>query len=160
MRAYASVGGARRGGHAPYKNSPCLYFYLRKVESDGHSCPVENQQETPRDEDFAQLLVRLRAERGGMNDSDLARAIGVSPATISTWVHRRRSPSEKNLEAIAEAFPSIPRRDIFEAAKRTVPGKLTPDKEQRIMDLIRGLTAEQQEFMEAQLRGLNDANRS
>ncbi|MFC8491837.1 helix-turn-helix domain-containing protein [Streptomyces sp. NPDC057235] len=110
-------------------------------------------------EDFAQLLDRLKDTYGGLSDSEVARRLGLSNATVNLWVHRKRIPSAKNLEAIAAAFPAFTRDELFASTRRRVPGKLTPDREERIMQLIRGLTAEQQDFTEAQLRGLHDANK-
>jgi transcriptional regulator with XRE-family HTH domain len=138
-------------------NPPRFYFYLRKVEADRQSWRVENQVEPG--EDFPQLLARLKDAYGITSDSEVARRIDVSPATVNLWVHRKRIPSEKNLEALADAFPQFTRDELFEATQRRVPGKLAPSREERIMQLIRGLTAEQQDFTEAQLRGLNEANK-
>ncbi|HEY9370945.1 helix-turn-helix domain-containing protein [Streptomyces sp.] len=119
---------------------------------------MDNQQVEP-GEDFAQLLDRLKETYGGLSDSAVARRIGVSNATVNLWVHRKRVPSAKNLEALANEFPKFSRDELFASTERSVPGKLAPDREERILELIRGLTAEQQDFTEAQLRGLNEANR-
>ncbi|MFC8271128.1 helix-turn-helix domain-containing protein [Streptomyces sp. NPDC057271] len=119
---------------------------------------MDNDQEAP-GEDFAQLLDRLKDSYGGLSDSEVARRLGLSNATVNLWVHRKRIPSAKNLEAIAAAFPAFTRDELFASTQRKVPGKLGPDRAERIMRLIEGLTAEQQEFTEAQLRGLNEANR-
>ncbi|MFE5628432.1 helix-turn-helix domain-containing protein [Streptomyces sp. NPDC056543] len=116
-------------------------------------------QQTDAGEDFAQLLARLKDEYGGLSDTEVGRRVGVSHATVNTWVHRKRIPSAKNLEAIAAAFPKFSRDELFAATERKVPGKLSPDRAERIMRLIEGLTAEQQDFTEAQLRGLNEVNR-
>jgi transposase len=110
-------------------------------------------------EDFAQLLDRLKETYGGLSDSEVARRIDASPATVNLWVHRKRVPGARSLEALAAAFPKFTRDELFASTQRAVPGKLTPDREERILQLIRGLTAEQQDFTEAQLRGLNDANK-
>lgn len=113
----------------------------------------------PQPQDFAQLLARLKSERG-IGDSEIARRVGVSVSTVNTWVHRKRRPRREALEALAEAFDDFSREEIFAAADRKTPGPLAPDAEQRILGLIRELTAEQQEFTETQLRALAEGNRS
>lgn len=110
-------------------------------------------------EDLAQLLERLKAEYG-VNDSQIATAVGVSVSTVNTWVHRKRSPRPDALRALAAAYPKFTEDRVFAAAGRKTPGPLGPDAEQRLLDLFRGLTAEQQELQEIQLRALNEHNRS
>jgi transcriptional regulator with XRE-family HTH domain len=119
---------------------------------------VENEGIRP-EEDFAQILKRLKSEYD-VTDSEVARRIGVSVSTVNTWVHRKRTPRDDAIKALAEAFPSFSERDLFLAAGRKAPGRLAPDAEQRILDLIRGLTAEQQEMTEAQLRAWTELNRA
>ncbi|MFH9610482.1 helix-turn-helix domain-containing protein [Streptomyces sp. NPDC017448] len=109
-------------------------------------------------EDFAQLLARLKGEYG-VNDSAIAAAVGVSPSTVSTWVHRRRQPRPDALRALAAAYPKFTEDEIFAAAGRKTPGPLAPDAEERLLKLFRGLTAEQQEIKELELRALNEHNR-
>ncbi|WP_218923960.1 helix-turn-helix transcriptional regulator [Streptomyces sp. wa1063] len=110
-------------------------------------------------EDFAQLLARLRDEYG-VNDSQIAAAIGVSPSTMSTWVHRRRQPRPDALRKLAARYPAFTEAEIFAAAGRKTPGPLSPAAEERLLELFRGLTAEQQEIKELELRALNEHNRS
>ncbi|MFC8862707.1 helix-turn-helix domain-containing protein [[Kitasatospora] papulosa] len=115
--------------------------------------------DAPPGEDFAQLLARLRDEYG-VNDSQIATATGVSPSTVSTWNHRRRQPRPDALRALAAAYPKFTEAEIFAAAGRKTPGPLSPTREERVLDLWRGLTAEQQEIKELELRALNEHNRS
>lgn len=110
-------------------------------------------------EDFAQLLARLRDEYG-VNDSQIAAATGVSPSTVSTWNHRRRQPRPDALRALVKAYPKFTADEVFAAAGRKTPGPLSPAAEERLLELFRGLTAEQQEIKELELRALNDYNRS
>ncbi|MGW0552316.1 helix-turn-helix domain-containing protein [Streptomyces altiplanensis] len=116
-------------------------------------------QENPHPEDFAQLLARLK-DQYHVSDSEIARRIGVSVSTVNTWVHRKRTPRDDALRAIAHEFPTFTEPELFAAVSRKAPGPLSPEREQRILELIRGLTAEQQEMKEIELRALNDANRS
>lgn len=110
-------------------------------------------------EDLAQLLARLKDEYG-VNDSQIATAIGVSVSTVNTWVHRKRQPRPDALRALARAYPKFAEDRVFAAAGRKTPGPLSPAAEERLLELFRGLTAEQQEIKELELRALNEHNRS
>lgn len=115
--------------------------------------------ETGTGEDFAQLLKRLKDEYS-VSDSEIARRIDVSVSTVNTWVHRKRSPRDDAIRALAATFPKFSEAELFAAAGRKAPGPLSPDAEERILELYRALTPEQQEMSEIQLRALRDANRS
>jgi transcriptional regulator with XRE-family HTH domain len=119
---------------------------------------VKNE-ETPHPEDFAQILQRLK-DKHGVSDSEIARRTGLHVSTVNSWVHRKRVPRPDAIRDLAAAFPDFTEEELSAAAGRKMPGPLTPEREERILELIRGLTAEQQAFTEAQLRGLNEANRS
>lgn len=110
-------------------------------------------------EDLAQLLARLKDEYG-VNDSQIAAAIGVSVSTVNTWVHRKRQPRPEALHKLAARYPEFTEDEIFAAAGRKTPGPLSPAAEERLLELFRGLTAEQQEIKELELRALNEHNRS
>ena len=61
--------------------------------------------ETPHvDEDFAQALDALK-KHYGVNDSEVARRINVSPGTVNTWVHRKRQGRPDAIRAAREAIP-------------------------------------------------------
>jgi transcriptional regulator with XRE-family HTH domain len=115
-------------------------------------------------EDFAQLLTRLKDTYNNVSDSEIARRIGVSPATVNAWVHRKRGgtrgPARETLQALAREFPKFTEAEIFAAVGRKTPGPLSPDAEERVQELFRELTAEQQETVETQIRALADKNRS
>ncbi|MEU2180274.1 helix-turn-helix domain-containing protein [Streptomyces thermolilacinus] len=120
---------------------------------------METTDDTPHAaEDFAQILRRLKDEYGGLSDSEIARAVGVSPAAVGTWVHRKRTPRPEAIRALAKAYPKFSEAELFAAAGRKAPGPLSPDREQRILELIRKLTPEQQEITEIQLKALSDSN--
>jgi transcriptional regulator with XRE-family HTH domain len=118
--------------------------------------------DTERTEDLAQLLARLKSEEG-VSESEIARRIGVAPATVNAWVHRKRGtgrgPAQKNLEALAREF-RLDRDAVFRAASRTSPGPLDAEAEARILELYRGLTEEQRRAKEVEMRALNDMNRT
>jgi transcriptional regulator with XRE-family HTH domain len=129
---------------------------LQKVEAVRESCLVENRETHP-DEDFPQLLKRLREEYD-VTEQQVGDAIGVHHSTVNTWAKRKRIPRPASLRALAVAFPKFSEAELFASTKRTAPGELGPDAAERIFSLIRGLTAEQQHAQEAQLRALNEWN--
>ncbi|MFJ9644972.1 XRE family transcriptional regulator [Streptomyces sp. NPDC101206] len=106
-------------------------------------------------EDLAQLIKRLK-DTYGVNESQIARAISSSPATVNAWVHRKRGtgrgPSAEKLRALAAAYPKFSEAEVFAAAGRRAPGELSPEASERIMKLIEKLTPEQQDLAEATLR--------
>lgn len=114
---------------------------------------------TPHAEDFAQILQRLK-DTHGVSDSEIARRTGLHVSTVNTWVHRKRVPRNDAIQALAAAFPDFTVEELTAAAGRKTPGPLSPEREERILELIRGLTAEQQEMKEIELRALNEANRN
>ncbi|GAA2946607.1 MULTISPECIES: helix-turn-helix domain-containing protein [Streptomyces] len=120
---------------------------------------MANDATPPTEEDLAQLLARLKSEYK-VTDSDVSRAIGVAVSTVNTWVHRKRQPRPDALRALAAAYPKFSEDEIFAAAGRKTPGPLSPSAEERLLELFRGLTAEQQEIKELELRALNEHNRS
>jgi transcriptional regulator with XRE-family HTH domain len=121
---------------------------------------VEHEERT---EDLAQLLARLKSEYD-VNESEIARRIGVAPATVNAWVHRKRGtgrgPAAKNLRALAEAFPKFPEDAIFAAAGRTTPGPLDADAEARVLEYFRSLTEDQQRMAETTLKAWSESNRA
>ncbi|MEU7154070.1 helix-turn-helix domain-containing protein [Streptomyces sp. NPDC045456] len=116
-----------------------------------------------RPENLATLIKRLKVEYD-VTESEIARRIGVAPATVNAWVHSKRGtgrgPNPDKLRALAEAFPKFTEREIFAAAGRKAPGPLSPDAEERILALFRSLTAEQQEMKEIEMRALAERNQS
>lgn len=142
-------------------NRPRFYFHLRFVEAGRHSCPVS--EETQRVEDFAQLIARV-TDTYTVSYSDIARAIGVSPAVVSAWANRtrgvKRGPSRDTLRALARAYPKFTEDEIFKAVGRKTPGPVSPTGEARIQELYRELTAQQQEDFEAQMAAVVERNRS
>jgi transcriptional regulator with XRE-family HTH domain len=121
---------------------------------------VADQERT---EDLAQLLDRLKSEYD-VSESEIARRIGVAPSTVNSWTNRtrggKRGARPEKLRALAQAFPKFTEREIFAAAGRETPGPLSPDAEARILELWRGLTAEQQRAKEVEMRALNEMNRT
>ena len=114
-------------------------------------------------EDLAQLLARLKDEYN-VNESEIARRIGVAPATVNSWTRRtrggKRGVRPETLRALAAAFPKFSEDQIFRAAGRQSPGPLSPDAEGRILELYRSLTEEQQRLVEAQMRAVTEMNRT
>lgn len=117
----------------------------------------------PGKEDLAQLLARLK-DHYQVSDSEIARRIGVAPATVNSWVHRKRGggrgPRREALQALAREFPAFTETEVFAAAGRESPGPLNADAEARILELWRGLTAEQQRAKEVEMRALIQMNQT
>ena len=116
-----------------------------------------------RTEDLAQLLARLK-DTYGVSESEIARRIGVAPSTVNSWTNRtrggKRGARPEKLRALAAAFPKFTEAEIFAAAGRETPGPLSPDAEARIVELYGRLTAEQQRMIEAQMRAVDELNRT
>lgn len=119
---------------------------------------METENDTPI-EDFAQALAALKAEYK-VSDSDIARAIGVSSAAVGTWVHRQKKPRRASVVALAAAYPKFTEERLFAALGRERPGPLSNDDEGYFLELIRGLTAEQQEMKKIEMRALVERNRA
>jgi len=111
--------------------------------------------------DFADLITSIK-DKHGVNESDIARRIGVAPATVNTWVRRLRGtgrgPRPETLRKLAAEF-ALPEHQVFAAVDRKAPGPVHPEAEQRLLELFKNLTAEQQEIVEIQLRALVEHNR-
>lgn len=116
-------------------------------------------EDIPPVEDFAQALAALKTEYQ-VSDSDIARAIGVSSAAVGTWVHRQKKPRRPSVVALAQAYPKFTEERLFAALGRERPGPLSEDAETRFINLLRELTAEQQEMKEIEMRALGERNRS
>lgn len=116
-----------------------------------------------RTENFAQLIARLK-ETYSVNEVEIARRLGVHFSTVYNWSDGKRAtkrgPRASTLRKLHEQFPKITEAEIFAAAGRQAPGPLAPDAEERILELYRGLTAEQQRTKEIEMRALNEANQS
>lgn len=114
-------------------------------------------------EDFADLLNRLKSTYD-VNESEIARAINVAPATVNAWVNRKRGtgrgPRPDTLRALSAAYPKFTVAEIFASTGRKAPGPLAPEAEARLMELFRELTPEQQAMKEIEMRALRDANRA
>lgn len=116
-----------------------------------------------RTEDLAQLLARLK-DTYNVNESEIARRIGVAPSTVNSWTNRtrggKRGVRPEKLRALAREFPKFSEDEIFAAAGRETPGPLSPEAQQRVLDLYGRLTADQQRMIEAQMRAVDELNRT
>lgn len=116
---------------------------------------MEHDGQTTAGEDLAQLIKRLK-ETYGVNESEIARAIGAAPATVNAWVNRTRGgvkgPRRSLLEKLHEAYPKFSREEIFAAASRLVPGELSDTDQAELFELFGGLTAEQQKLTKIQMK--------
>jgi transcriptional regulator with XRE-family HTH domain len=115
------------------------------------------------EENLPQLIAKIRAEYG-VNEPQIAAAIGVHVSTINTWASGKRGgkrgPRRENLQALHEAYPKFSAERIFAAAKREAPGPPDEDAETRVLGIYRELTEEQRRMSEIQMRALRDSNRT
>ncbi|MGW1122826.1 hypothetical protein ACWD5B_37905 [Streptomyces tanashiensis] len=115
-----------------------------------------------RTENLAQLIKAIESTYE-VNQSAIARAIGVAPATVNAWKLGKRGgtrgPNPEKLRALHGAFPKFSEARIFAAARRAAPGPLDEDAEQRLLALFRGLTEEQQRSKLIEMSALNEANK-
>ena len=111
-------------------------------------------------QDLAGLITSIK-DKHNVTETEIARRIGVSPAAVNTWVHRKRGtgrgPNRETLRKLAQEF-AIDEEAVFAAAGRRSPGPVSPEAEQRLLELFKDLTAEQQATVEIQLRGLVEHN--
>ncbi|MFJ3170592.1 XRE family transcriptional regulator [Streptomyces roseus] len=125
-----------------------------------HSYPVEYEGQTTA-EDLAQLIQRLK-DTYGVNESEIARAIGAAPATVNSWVNRTRGgtrgPRRELLEQLAAQYPAFTRDEIFAAAGRRTPGNLSENVEQELRETFAELTDEQQKLALIQMRAWAASN--
>ncbi|MFI6639992.1 helix-turn-helix domain-containing protein [Streptomyces sp. NPDC050504] len=111
-------------------------------------------------ETFPQILRRLIAHYDGISGTEIGRRTGMSGAAVSTWLSGKRIPRPDTIRALSAAFPAFSEAELFAAAGRKAPGPLSPAAEERLLELFRGLTKEQQEMKEIEMRALRDANRT
>lgn len=111
-------------------------------------------------EDLSQLIRRVMSERT-IAQRDVARLTGIHESTISAWIRRTRGsrrPRPEYMEMLADGL-GLTRDEVYAAAGRTVPGRLTPDAEARVLAIFRDLTAEQQRMFELQMEAVREGNR-
>ncbi|GAA3718668.1 helix-turn-helix domain-containing protein [Streptomyces tremellae] len=113
------------------------------------------------EEDFAQLLTRLKQDYK-VSESEIARRIGVSSATVNHWVHRKRGygrgPQRTSLVTLSKEFPRFSLDKIYASLGRPVPGTVSRDKEAEVLTVYADLTEVQQEFTLIQMRALRESN--
>lgn len=115
-------------------------------------------------QDIAALLKRVMGETG-MSQSDIAERSGIHMATLNAWVTRRRAPGRgprtaEMLRSLAGALPGITVAEIFEAAGRRVPAGLSPEGEQRMLAIYRGLSPARQRLADQVMETLSTEQRS
>ncbi|WP_019547632.1 MULTISPECIES: transcriptional regulator [Streptomycetaceae] len=116
----------------------------------------------PETEDLSSLIQWIKDTTRDSSDSAISRRIGVSPATVNSWVRGTRGagrgPNRAALQRLAAEY-AIPEDRVFAAAGRRTPGPLSPDAKERLLALFEELTEEQQRIKEIELKALADANR-
>lgn len=121
---------------------------------------------TPHAREDLPRLIQWIKDQTGDNDSDVARRIGVAPATVNAWVHAKRGqgrgPAAKNLRALAAAYAGhgLTEERVFAAVGRRRPGPLTQSGKEELLKLFAELTEEQQRGYAVQIRATVEDNRS
>lgn len=111
------------------------------------------------DETFAQVLKELMATYKA-NQSDIARAVEMSPSAVSLWLNGRKTPRDAAIAKLAEAYPKYTVQRLTAAAGRKAPAPLTADRREVVLDVFDRLTEEQQELLLIQARAVADSNQS
>jgi transcriptional regulator with XRE-family HTH domain len=97
-------------------------------------------------ENLAALLSRLLGKRG-ISQARLAEETGIPLATLNTWVRGKRTPSGASgataLRALAQHLDATP-AEFFEAAGRRAPGPLSEEREEKLLQIYRGLSVQGQ----------------
>lgn len=106
---------------------------------------------------FAYMITRIK-DQHRVTETEIAKRIGVHVSTVNNWVHRKSRPRPDAINALAREFPSLNTEQLFAAAGRKAPGAVSPEAEQRLLELFKGLTAQQQQLVEIQIRGLVEHN--
>ena len=119
--------------------------------------------ETREPEDIAALLQRVMRDTG-IKQSRIAELSGIPIATISAWVRGARVPSKgpdgkQKLRDLGENVPGVTVAEVFRAAGISVPGKLTPAAEQRVLELYKNLSPGRQRIAAQLLETLNAEER-
>ena len=115
------------------------------------------QAEPPADETFAQVLAALKAAYG-VNDSQVAKAIGAHVSTVNNWAHGKANPRAAAIRQLAAAYPKFTEERLFAAVGKRAPAPLSPDGRAEVLDVFDQLTREQQEMLLIQARAVADSN--
>jgi transcriptional regulator with XRE-family HTH domain len=116
-----------------------------------HACDMNTVDESG--ETLAQLIRRVQDAKPELTQTEIARRAGVSVSAVNTWANGTRVPSRKSCDKLADALGE-PRERVFAAVNRRTPGPLSPQGEERILELYRRLSAEEQRIVEKQLVAL------
>lgn len=95
--------------------------------------------------DFSDWLIG-ELESRGWSQSDLARAAGINPSSISHLVNRTRFPGNEMCRAIAKAF-GYPPDAVFRAAGLLPASKDMDEETEKMMHLFEQMTPEDQEML-------------
>lgn len=109
------------------------------------------------DETFAQVLKRLMAEYKA-NQSDIARAVEMSPSAVSLWLRGKKTPRDESIAKLAEAYPKYTVQRLTAAAGRRAPAPLTADRRDVVLDVFDRLTEEQQELLLVMAKAAAESN--
>lgn len=118
---------------------------------------MDPQQE--RAETFPELIAAIK-DTYKVSESEIARRLDLVPATVNHWIRGKRDPKPENLRKLAELFPAFTEVRIAAAAGRRVPGPLSPDREQQLLEYFRALTEDQQRAKIVEMRAIAEDNQT
>jgi len=102
-------------------------------------------------EDLAALLGRLLAEVPGKTQKDLATEAGIRYPTLNAWMNRTRGTSRIDPDALRKLVATFRKwgvevtpKEMFESTGRPVPGPTGDEREARLLQIYRQLSADKQ----------------
>lgn len=101
---------------------------------------------------FSRNLKRYIAN-ANKSQVEVAKAIGVSPCTITDWIKGRTYPRMDKVQLLAEYF-GIKKSDLVE--DENITKESISDKEQEIFDLFHKIPEEKREFVLSMIRAAVD----
>jgi transcriptional regulator with XRE-family HTH domain len=119
---------------------------------------VENPEHPHPAEDFAQTLAALK-DAYRVNDTEVARTIGVHVSTVNNWAHGKANPRPAAIRALAAAYPQFTEDRLFAAIGRKAPAPLSPERREKVLEIFDQLTEEQQQMYLITGQALADSNR-
>ena len=96
----------------------------------------------------------------GMQQKEVAVAIGVSRPTVSEWEHQKKDPTGERLMRLADLFDVPPSFILNINDQRTEPNGSITDDEQILLDRYRALSDDDKELLRSDaLRMKREADR-
>ncbi|MFF8485226.1 helix-turn-helix domain-containing protein [Streptomyces antibioticus] len=119
---------------------------------------MENRHPDAADgETFAQVLAELK-DQYGVNDTQIASAIGAHVSTVNNWVNGKAAPRPAAVHKLADRYPKFTTQRLFAALGKRAPAPLSPDRRDALLATFDRLTEEQQQMLLIQANAVADSN--